>query len=124
MGQIKYCKLHIVTAIKYQATLHESHNNSKMPSAKKAADPNKLKRPLNAYMMFANEKRPELQKKHPELKITEIAKMIGEEWRSMSDDEKSPYTREEKICLRVMDFDLIRGTTVMNQSPIERACSF
>merc|ERR1711936_1460310 len=73
-----------------------STHNSKMPSAKKAADPNKLKRPLNAYMMFANEKRPQHQKDYPELKITEIAKMIGEEWRSMSDDEKSPYTKEAK----------------------------
>merc|ERR1719457_447292 len=67
-----------------------------MPSAKKAADPSKPKRPMNAFMMFANEKRPQHQKDYPELKMTEISKMLGEEWRSLSDDEKSPYTKEAK----------------------------
>ena len=66
-----------------------------VPKVKPAKnDPTKLKpkRKLNSYMKFANEKRSELMKAHPSLKIGDIAKKMGELWRALSDDDKKKYT--------------------------------
>jgi hypothetical protein len=37
------------------------------------------------------EKRPEVVAKYPNLKVTEIAKKIGELWKNLSDAEKQVY---------------------------------
>ena len=70
---------------------------------KKPVDPTKPKRPMNAYMMFATEKRKQIQKDKPELKMTEISKLLGVEWRGLSEDEKSPFTKEAKRLKDIYD---------------------
>ena len=40
----------------------------------------KPKKAATAFMIFSNEKRPDLMKKYPDKKITEIASMLGEAW--------------------------------------------
>jgi high mobility group protein B1 len=42
------------------------------------------------------EKRPELQASHPNLKLPDISKKIGTQWKALSDAEKKPY--EEKAA--------------------------
>ena len=50
------------------------------------------KRPLGPYMFFAKEKRPSvIQGEGANLKITEVAKKIGEMWRALSDAQKQEY---------------------------------
>jgi hypothetical protein len=43
------------------------------------------KRPPSAYFIFTKEKREDLVKKYPNLKVTEIAKKLGEQWKNLSD---------------------------------------
>ena len=54
-------------------------------------DPNREKRPLTPYFIFANEKRNEVKAKHADIKITEISKKLGEMWKSLPDEEKAQY---------------------------------
>ena len=66
----------------------------KVKTAKKEkAEKTKEKKPrkLNAYMVFAMEKREFVKKNHPTAKVTEIAKKLGEMWRALSDSEKQKY---------------------------------
>ena len=70
---------------------------------KKPSDPTKPKRPLNAFMMFAGERRKQIKKENSELKVTEISKLLGQEWKAMSEDEKSPYTKEAKRLKEIYD---------------------
>jgi hypothetical protein len=49
------------------------------------------KRPLNAYMKWVNESRADFKERYPDLKPTELAKVMGEEWRSMDEEEKAKY---------------------------------
>lgn len=49
------------------------------------------KRKLNPYMKFVKAKRAEVVKQYPKLKVTEIAKKLGEMWRAMSDKDKAKY---------------------------------
>ena len=59
-------------------------------------DPNREKRPLTPYFIFANEKRAEVKSQNPDIKITEISKKLGEMWKNLSDDEKRIYTDKSK----------------------------
>ena len=67
----------------------------KVVKAKKAKDPNAPKRPLNAYMKYAQVVRPALAKEmkeaDPKCKVTDIAKAIGVMWKALSDEERAEY---------------------------------
>jgi hypothetical protein len=66
---------------------------------KKVLDANKFyeKRPLTGYMLFASEKRSEVLKENPKLRVTEIAVKLGEMWKSLSDEEKDSYKNPRSI---------------------------
>ena len=52
---------------------------------------NKAAGKINAFIMFCNEKRDQVKKANPEAKMGEITKILGDEWKKMSDDDKKPY---------------------------------
>jgi hypothetical protein len=63
------------------------------PKEKKAkvVDPNKPKRQPSSFMKYSNQVRPDVVKANPGKKITEIATIIGAQWRSLSEAEKNKY---------------------------------
>lgn len=71
-----------------------------MPRATKAQkDPNAPKRPLSTFFLFSQDERPKIKKDNPSLSVADIAKVIGERWRSIGDDKKRQYeerARQEK----------------------------
>ncbi|GER33007.1 high mobility group family protein [Striga asiatica] len=62
---------------------------------KKEKDPLKPKQPMSAYFIFSNERRVALLAENK--KILEIAKITGEEWKNMTEQQKEPY---EKLALK------------------------
>jgi hypothetical protein len=62
---------------------------------KAAKDPNKPKRNLSAFFFFCNEKRPDIQKAHPEWKVGDVAKELGKLWEKCTD-----RTQYEKSAVR------------------------
>lgn len=75
------------------------------------------KKALTAYMLFSMARREQIVKDRPELRsnVTEMSKIIGAEWRQMSDDDKAPYQREherakERYLREKEEFDQ-HGTT-------------
>ncbi len=71
-----------------------------MPRANKAQkDPNAPKRPLSTFFLFSQDERPKIKKDNPSLSVADIAKLIGERWRSIGEDKKRHYeerARQEK----------------------------
>eukprot|EP00443_Scrippsiella_acuminata_P041228 CAMPEP_0115277602 /NCGR_PEP_ID=MMETSP0270-20121206/57326_1 /TAXON_ID=71861 /ORGANISM="Scrippsiella trochoidea, Strain CCMP3099" /LENGTH=162 /DNA_ID=CAMNT_0002694251 /DNA_START=246 /DNA_END=734 /DNA_ORIENTATION=+ len=62
-----------------------------------AAPPAPPKKNLNGFMFFCNDRRPKLMKEQPDVPVTQIGKLLGEEWRTFSDKAKKPYqTKAEK----------------------------
>jgi hypothetical protein len=61
------------------------------PKPAKKTPAEKPKRPLSAYMKFVKAKRSKVAAAHPTLKLTEIAKKLGEMWRGLSDADKAKY---------------------------------
>lgn len=62
-----------------------------MPKSKKQKDPNRPKRPMTAFMCYSQERRPGIRVEQPSISMIEISKIIGGEWREMSDADKRPY---------------------------------
>ena len=56
---------------------------------RKKKDPEAPKRAMCAYMFYSNKRRPQLKKAREGLAFGEYAKIIAEEWKIMTDDEKS-----------------------------------
>jgi hypothetical protein len=66
-------------------------------------DSGKAKRPPSAYLLFSMEKRPELQAANPNLKLPDISKKLGAQWKALSDSEKKPY--EDKAAKQKAAYD-------------------
>ncbi|GAB4821853.1 hypothetical protein N2152v2_008899 [Parachlorella kessleri] len=49
------------------------------------------KRALSAFMFFSNAVRDDVKKENPGVTFGEVGKLIGERWKSLSDEEKKPY---------------------------------
>ncbi|XP_050226455.1 high mobility group B protein 7-like [Mercurialis annua] len=64
----------------------------KAKRAKKADNPNKLKRPATAFFVFLDEFRKAFKEANPDAKdVKRVAKEGGEKWKALSDEEKKPY---------------------------------
>ncbi|XP_013794754.2 uncharacterized protein LOC106478739 isoform X2 [Limulus polyphemus] len=67
---------------------------------KPARDANKPKRPGTAFMLFMKDLRREMAGREPEGGVAALAKLGGERWRNMKEEEKRPYIEsqnEEKL---------------------------
>jgi uncharacterized protein (DUF736 family) len=64
---------------------------------RKKKDPNAPKKPRSAYFIFAGDRREDIKSQDPEMRVSEIAKRTGEEWRNLSDAQKKPYFDQAQI---------------------------
>ncbi len=58
---------------------------------KKKKDPRQPKRNMSAFFFFCAEKRPKIRSQNQGATVGEIAKQLGEAWKLMSSEQKSPY---------------------------------
>jgi len=63
----------------------------KKGKSRKKKDPNAPKRALSAYMFFVKDNRKDIARRHPDEKITEIAKRLGSAWGKLTNAEKRKY---------------------------------
>ena len=55
-----------------------------------------VKRPMNAFMLWSKQKRRDISKCDPTLHNAQISKLLGEEWRVLSLEEKLPFIEESQ----------------------------
>lgn len=61
-------------------------------------DPERIKRPMNSFLLFSNEIRPILQAKFRDKSNAQISKLVGEEWHKLDEQKKKEYIlKAEKI---------------------------
>merc|ERR1719384_2841522 len=67
------------------------------PAKKNAKDPDKPKRPMNGFMLFAKKYRLELIQQHPGKDNRAISVLLGEAWKSLSLEEREQYSQRAKV---------------------------
>lgn len=64
-------------------------------SVTKEKDPAEIKRPQSAYFLFLSDFRAQFKGMHPDqhLQVSEMGRLAGEKWKTMTEEEKLPYVR-------------------------------
>lgn len=67
-----------------------------MPKTKKKSkkDPNRPKKPMTAFLLYAASRRSAIKENNPEMKVTDISKELGKEWREMAKKSKTTFIKK------------------------------
>jgi hypothetical protein len=77
----------------------------------------KPKRPLTAYMVFSNKIRPTIRENNPGITLGDVSKRISEQWKVLTDEQKTEYVDESKKDKERYDTEMMTFTEMSASAP-------
>jgi|SRR6218665_1147070 len=77
--------------LKQEPTKNRANSGSVSPNAQ-----SRVKRPMNAFMVWSKVQRKTLAEENPKMHNSEISKKLGVRWKAMSDVDKKPFIDDAK----------------------------
>lgn len=80
---------------RYEAEMAHYSGPLRVPNKRAKKNPDAPKRAMSGFLFFSQIRRPQLKSEYPELKNTDISKLLGQQWKEMDEETKSPYVTKE-----------------------------
>lgn len=77
----------------YNFSMFEADQNN---SSNVITTPDRIKRPMNAFMVWSRQARKRIATENPKMHNSEISKRLGVAWKLLSESEKKPFIDEAK----------------------------